>query len=252
MYHKIRRTILNTITNTPLEPIARRAYGVLVPSKGNKYDKLTYKLMESILQDDSSSVDVGAYRGEILDQMQKISPNGNHFAFEPVPDNYIYLKKKFPKAKIFNIALSDKAGETTFNHVVGRPARSGLIELDYPDKKQKVRKLPMRIERLDEVIPKGTRIDFIKIDVEGAELGVLKGAKKIVKKYRPYILFEHNPKLSKHYNTAPEDIYKLLVVDYGMKIYTMSGFFSNNKALTKSSFVSITEAHQEFNFVAKP
>jgi hypothetical protein len=41
------------------------------------------------------------------------------------------------------------------------------------------------------VLPENFRVDFIKIDVEGGELLVMKGAAGIMKKYKPVVIFEH-------------------------------------------------------------
>ena len=50
--------------------------------------------------------------------------------------------------------------------------------------------LIVELKKLDDVIPTDVTIDFIKIDVEGAELGVLKGAKNVLLKNKPIIIFE--------------------------------------------------------------
>lgn len=250
MYHKARRVALNTISRTPLEPIARKIYGVLVPSKGNKYDKQTFALMRKVLTDSSNCIDVGAYRGEILGQIVKIAPKGKHFAFEPVPENHSYLEKKFPHATIHNLALSSKKGKTTFNHVVGRAARSGLMKVEYPDAHQEVREIDVTIDTLDNVIPKKTQIDFLKIDVEGAELGVLEGAKKLIARCKPVIVFEHELEKAQPYGVKAGDAYELLAKDLGMSIYLLEDFLEGKKPLTQKAFADAVKKNTDFYFVA--
>lgn len=252
MYHKIRHVALKAITNSPLESTARKVYGTVFSSKANKYDRMTFKIMRSILEKDSSCIDIGAYRGEILEQMKKISPDGSHFAFEPTPVNYEYLRKKFADVELFNCALSDKSGEMKFNYVVGRPARSGLAKLDYPDKNQQVKEIKIKVNRLDDMIPQDANIDLIKIDVEGAECLVLKGAAKLVKRCKPYIIFEHNAKNAAHYGVTPEELYELITKKFGLKIFSMSEFMSGGRSYQKKAFLSDVAAHDEFNFIAKP
>lgn len=251
-YHGARRVALNLITRTPLEPVARRAYGIILPSKGNIYDKQTFTTMRKMLKENSNCIDVGAYRGEILAQIKKISPKGKHFAFEPVPENFKYLRTKFPGVKVYNLALGSKKGWTIFNHVVGRAARSGLVRVEYPDKDQEIKEIRIRLDTLDNVIPKNTPIDFLKIDVEGGELGVLKGAKKLIKKNKPIIVFEHELEKASRYKTKPAQVYELLVKESGLRIFLMDSFLHGKKPLTRSSFVRAVERNSDFYFIAAP
>jgi len=242
--------VLNTVTKTPLEPLARKLYGTLVPSKGNTYDKQTFALMKQMLPADANCVDVGAYRGEILRQMLAVAPKGRHFAFEPVPENYHYLRRKFKNVRVYNLALSDQPGETTFMHVVGRPARSGLKRVDYPDKNQKVEELRVKIDSLDKRIPRSTPIHFLKIDVEGAELGVLKGARELIRTYRPLIVFEHELEKALHYGTEPKHVYDLLAKELGMKINTMERYFRGLPPLSVREFTRTVADNSDFYFMA--
>src|ERR1700730_4927575 len=119
MKHQLRQLVLRLITNTPLESIARSLYGRCVQSKGNQYDQQTFELMSQTLRPDSNCIDVGAYRGEVLRQILELAPKGHHFAFEPVLENYRYVADKYGEASVYNIALSDKPGTATFQHVHG-------------------------------------------------------------------------------------------------------------------------------------
>ena len=77
--------------------------------------------------------------------------------------------QKFKIASVFKIALSDYTGESTFQHVIDRPARSGFYRVEYPDENQQVREIKVKVDRLDNVIPSTIHVDFLKIDVEGGE-----------------------------------------------------------------------------------
>ena len=67
-------------------------------------------------------------------------------------------------------------------------------------------------------MPKDFPIHFMKIDVEGAELQVLRGAIQTILKYKPVIVFEHGLGAADHYGTKPEDIYDFLVSECGLSI----------------------------------
>ena len=185
MQHGIRRLCLAMFRNTAFEHLARSVGTKIFQPKAAGYDDLTSKLIERCCATQSNCVDVGAYRGTILRQMAAIATKGKVYAFEPVPMNYCYLKKRFPKAIIYDFALSDISGSHQFYYATGRPARSSLIQREYPDKNERIKTFSVRSECLDNVIPLDVPIHFIKIDVEGLELKVLRGAEKIIRKHKP-------------------------------------------------------------------
>ncbi len=251
MIHGIRRGAIKLISNTPLEGASRKVYGKIVPSKGNVYDKQTMQIFKRRLSQNSNCIDVGAYRGEILKPMFKYAPLGTHFAFEPVPENAQYLASKFKQARVINKAVGDKKGKLKFHHVVGRAARSGIKKVDYPDKNQKLEVLTVEVDTLDNQIPKSTKIDLIKIDVEGGELQVLRGAKKTITKNKPVIVFEHEKVKAKIYGTDPKDVFDFLVTECGMKIYLLTNYLEEKPPLSKTDFIAHVNAGSEFYFVAK-
>ncbi|MEZ4983026.1 MAG: FkbM family methyltransferase [Saprospiraceae bacterium] len=68
--------------------------------------------------------------------------------------------------------------KTTFNYVVSNPAYSGLQKRRYDRPNEIDEKIEVETDLLDNVLAEDTRIDFMKIDVEGGEFFVLKGAQK--------------------------------------------------------------------------
>ena len=123
---QLRRLVSNAIIDSPLEHILRTAYTRLSRARNDRYDREMMAVMRRVMHSRSNGVDVGCYRGEVLRNMIKLSPKGSHFAFEPTPKNFQYLAQKFKTASVFNLALSDYTGESTFQHVIDRPARSGF------------------------------------------------------------------------------------------------------------------------------
>jgi FkbM family methyltransferase len=191
-------------------------------------------------------VDVGAYRGTILNKMATIATEGNVYAFEPVPINYLYLKKRFPTAIIYDLALFDTKSTHEFYYATGRPARSSLFRRDYPDKNEKIKKFIVRTEKLDNIIPLDLPIHFMKIDVEGVELQVFRGAENIIRKHKPTILFEHGGE----YKSNSQHCYDFLSEHLGMNIRTIPQFLNNSEPLLKSFFLSELYKNNEYYFVA--
>jgi FkbM family methyltransferase len=181
-------------------------------------------LLASTLARDAHTVDVGAHSGAVLREIVRIAPEGRHIAYEPIPELARHLTGEFPGVDVRNAALSDETGETSFIHVDSAPEYSGLRERDYHgfDTVEK-HEITVRTERLDDVLPEGFAPRFIKIDVEGAEMLVLRGARETIARHRPSIVFEHGIGASEHYGTRPGDVHGLLVDELGMRIFDLDG-----------------------------
>ncbi|PLX01755.1 MAG: FkbM family methyltransferase [Marinilabiliales bacterium] len=220
-------------------------------TKNLKYDRLTIDIMKLVLNKNSNCIDVGCHKGEMLDLMLKYAPDGRHYAFEPIPFLYNNLKNKFSeKAEIYPYALSDKKGQTTFNYVKNAPAYSGIKKRHYDIKNPDIEKINVELHKLDDLIAQDTKIDLIKIDVEGAELGVLKGATKTISKNKPCVIFEFGLGASDYYGTTPEDIYKVLVDDCGLNIYKLHDWIKGKEPMSLEGLSKAYNQEGEYYFIA--
>jgi FkbM family methyltransferase len=180
-------------------------------TKNLKYDRLTGLILKKQLKKNSNCIDIGCHKGEILNLMLKYSPEGNHYAFEPIPYLFEELKNKYNKKdNIFPYALSDKSGETTFQYVKNAPAYSGIKRRRYDISNPEIEEIKVELKTLDEIIPSNEKIHLIKIDVEGGEFGVLKGAKNLLKSNKPIVIFECGMGASDFYGTKPKDIFNYI------------------------------------------
>lgn len=222
-------------------------------TKNLKYDRLTRLIMKRFLKKDSNCMDIGAHKGEILKMMLKYSPKGKHFAFEPIPYLYEYLSNKYGDvASIYPFALSDEGGEgktTEFNLVKNAPAYSGIKQRRYDIKHPRIEKITVEERTLDQVMG-DTRIDFIKIDVEGGEFGVLKGAEHLLKTNMPTVLFECGKGASDFYGTRPEDIFNYITNTIGLRIFTLEAFINSGMPFTLERFVNCFEQNEEYYYIA--
>lgn len=250
MLHRLRSLGIRAVTNTPFEQLLRSVYERLSRRRGVRDGRLMVEVMRRVLHVDSSGVDVGCYRGGVLHDMLQIAPHGSHFAFEPIAENYEFLLGRFPQATIYRMALSDKSGSTEFHHVTGRPARSGLRRVSYPDPKERVVGVEVELGTLDETIPREATISFVKIDVEGAELEVLRGARRVLSESRPVVVFEHDLDTATAYGTGPLDIHALLVGELGYRISLMERWLDDQPPLTVEDFERCFAEKAEVNFIA--
>ena len=219
------------------------------------YDMQTVQIMERLLSEDSNCVDVGCHAGVMLDDILRFSPKGFHYGFEPLPDLSENLLKKFQAFKNVEIrksALSDSSGAVTFQHVVSNPGFSGLLQRKYDRPNEEIHEISVITEKLDDVIPESMKISFIKIDVEGAELQVLRGAVETIKRCHPAIVFEHGLGAADCYGTTPEDIYGLLVDTCGLRCFIMEKWLQSNgtDSLNRLQFGDEFRSGRNYYFLA--
>jgi FkbM family methyltransferase len=199
------------------------------------------------LKPNSNVIDVGCNRGSILQEILRLSPEGKHYAFEPIPRLHKLLTSRFPQVKCHQIALSDKKGEIEFSYFTKMDGFSGLLQRTDVVTTEKVEKLKVKTDTLDAIIPANLKIDLIKIDVEGAEYLVLKGSEKLLKKYQPVIIFECGLGGLPLYGHTPFEIFTFLS-DLGFQINILEDFLGS--PLSLESFVQEFEQNVHYMFVA--
>lgn len=136
--------------------------------------------------------DIGANEGGYSMLVKKYIPNCEIYAFEP--NKQIYKNN----IKSFNIGLSDSKKTVSFYNNLNNSAFSSIyrdVITDYHKEKPKITKI--KLDSLDNIYKKlrlkTLEIDFLKIDTEGSELDVLKGASKLIKANKIKIIhFEFN------------------------------------------------------------
>jgi len=240
-----------------MKQIAKRLLALLHISvtRNQRYDSYTRKIIERSLKPDSNCIDIGCHKGDILDLMIKGAARGKKIGFEPIPELFRYLTGKYagdPDVIIYPTALYDQTGTTTFQHVLNAPAYSGIRRRKYDGKHVEIQQITVETGLLDDIIPEDTRIDLLKIDVEGAEFNVMKGGVKTLKRCRPLIIFEFGLGAAEFYNAKPNDLYTFLDKECGMRISTLKGYLRKGPALTAAQFREMFEKGKEYYFVAHP
>jgi len=221
-------------------------------SKNLEYDRLTNLILKKHLKSNSNCLDVGCHKGEILDLMLALSPNGRHIGFEPLPDFFDNLKTKYENiATILPYALSDQSGITQFQYVKNDPAYSGIKKRKYATENPEVEQIEVQMKTMDDVVGED-KVDLVKIDVEGGELAVMKGGKEVLKKNKPIVVFECGIGASDYYGTTGNDVFKFLNDEVGLKLNTLKGFLKKGKPLTEAEFAGCFNSNREYYFVAYP
>ena len=167
-------------------------------------EEIEMKLLNTLCDPNKNSLDVGVFKGVYTYWMQKYSEHV--YAFEPNPYSYNEIHRALTgNVTLYNSALSNKSGRGELK----LPIRVGKTSSNYNEKYE------MGLGTLNEKLyynkfkvfnVETTAIDklglnslgFIKIDVEGHELEVLKGAKETINKYKPNMIIEIEEQHSKN------------------------------------------------------
>jgi FkbM family methyltransferase len=137
--------------------------------------------------------DIGANKGSFIYWLSWWVRNGRVIAFEPQPELARYLADICRVIRLCNVKVEAKA---VYSH-------SGDQDLFLPEghqpgaslhhkalEAQGFTTLSVPVVSLDDYFDENDKVALLKIDVEGAELGVLKGAERILRQHAPLLIFE--------------------------------------------------------------
>ena len=218
-------------------------------TKNERYDEETLGVIKRVVRPDSVCVDVGAHIGSILQAMIEQAPRATHIAIEPLPDLAQGLREKFPNAIVHECALSDRTGEAEFQHVTNARGYSGLRQRTYDRPDPIIEKIPVRVERLDDLIPPSVSVALIKIDIEGGEYHALKGAGEILARDRPVVVFEAGTPGASHYGVNQDMIFDFFQ-DHRMCVSTMKRWLAFEPPFSREAFRDSWS--RDFFFIAYP
>jgi FkbM family methyltransferase len=162
-----------------------------------KFETSELRFVESYLQPGMTVLDIGAHHGLYsLLAAQRVGKNGRVRSFEPSPRECKFFRQNLRinrcrNVQIENFALGSGPGRAELFLVEG--AEDVCNSLRPPAAEVKTTKVSVEVRPLDEYLEerKIEKVDFIKLDVEGAELEVLRGAKRLLSSAsRPVILAE--------------------------------------------------------------
>jgi FkbM family methyltransferase len=224
--------------------------------KDDYYNALTEQILIRVLKDTSVCVDVGCHCGSMLRLMKRYAPRGRFFAFEPIPYLHAGLISRFAdeKTAIYDVALTNSSGPSAFKHVISNPGYSGLRERAYDRPNEQIEPITVQTDRLDAVLGRNgsPRVDFIKIDVEGADHLVMEGGERCVTRDRPVIVFEFGERSNGCYGTSAAEVFDYVTGVLALRISTLAGFLIGDIPLRRLQFCEHYRLASEYYFVAHP
>jgi FkbM family methyltransferase len=193
------------------------------------YEPAETHFVRSLLRRNDIFLDIGANIGWFtLIASTIIDVHGHIYAFEPRGETRLYLEKTVAMnglsgtVTVYPFALSDSRGEGLLSWSIetDNPGGSFLS----PEGRVGMEQQRVELLQLDEL---GLgRINFIKLDVEGAEMRVLRGAQRTVSEHRPILLSELSPSMLSRVSGAPvEEFFEYFHhLEYAAFIVDMSRF----------------------------
>jgi len=171
-------------------------------------------------------MDIGANVGIFSVLMgATLGQSGRVFAFEPAPGNVVRLRRNLERnrldcAQVFPCALGEADGQMML-HLARDPAYPSLVEVE--SGLGDGTGVPVQVRRLDGVWEETgrPRIAFVKMDVEGAEAAVIRGASRFLEDCQPTMLVEAN---------SPQqlDVLRGLLAPFGYRAAQPEGFAPHN------------------------
>ena len=205
-------TVKGTGIKVFCDPADKRIVPVEILNLG-AFEAEEFEMMKRLIREDSTVWDIGANVGWYSINLARAFPKARILAFEPIPSTYQQLLKNIalndaPNLKTHNFGFSDKAGTLTFYFY---PECSGNASTANLSGKASVQTLHCPVKTLDDFAAEsGFKMDFIKCDVEGAELFVFKGGTKAIARHQPVIFTEMLRKWSAKFNYHPNELIALI------------------------------------------
>lgn len=199
--------------------------GALIYYQGTSEPE-TIKLILDYLKPGMVFWDIGAHIGEFtILAARAVGENGRVHAFEPNPEIFEIMKKNVRMNNLENVilnpvAVTDQEGDLEME-LYEEPSLSRLRSHSHKPMDELRKIIKVETVSLDSYSENYRNPDVIKIDVEGAELNVLRGMKRILQETAdetPKVFFEFNPI---NYSNYGHDRSKLLsfMKEFGFSIY---------------------------------
>ncbi|WP_181170229.1 MULTISPECIES: FkbM family methyltransferase [unclassified Mesorhizobium] len=213
------------------------------------YEQAVEDFYRSVLKPGDIAIDCGAHTGRHTQPLAElVGGTGHVYAFEPLPEQFKTLQKRLSKQSnvtLRNWALGTSANMAPFVYVPEFPEYSGFRERIYHDDTLERREIVVPVRRLDDVV-QNYPIRYIKVDAEGGDLTILRGAVQHLRNSRPYVTFECGDKGIVNYDYTAADYFDFFV---GLS-YSISTIL--HKTLDRTAFIESCNIQSVWDYIATP
>jgi len=207
------------------------------------YEKDETQMIENLVGKGSCVLDVGANIGWYSINLAAARRDIKLCAFEPIPRTYETLQKNIKLNHLTNIqannfGFSDKPGVFPFYYY---PEGSGNASLSNLTGREDISSIECKLSTIDDYVQEeNIKVDFIKCDVEGAELLVFRGGVMTIERDKPIVFSEILRKWSAKFDYNPNDIFEFFQ-SLGYRAFSVKGE-------KLKDFIKMDESTVETNF----
>lgn len=176
----------------------------------NQYEPEETRVMDILAEGCQSILDVGANIGLYTVRFAKRMPGAHIYAFEPLPSSHAFLQRNVAANAVganvtcFNYGLSEASGTVEFFLSPTAGTNASLKNVAQADNARAIVGMVLTLDQW--VANQAVAPDFIKCDVEGAELLVFRGGKATLAQHQPLVFAELLRKWSKPFGYHPNDM----------------------------------------------
>jgi FkbM family methyltransferase len=209
---------------------------------GKNREKVQMDIFKKLIKEGDTVFELGAHIGYIsLYYSKLVGHSGKLFVFEPGANNLPYVRENIANSPFKNIqlvekAVSDSNGTATF-YLENLTGQSNSLVKDYRVTKKiqtktfvDLKKNEVQVEtiRLDDFVKSNgiPKIDFIKIDIEGAEYMAIKGMPEILSRMKPTMMIEVTENHQALFDLLKENGY-VFVDEFSNKVEERKAFYGN-------------------------
>ena len=238
LYERVASRLIGTPLQRPAEWLRhlhgrgfRRAHPEL--AEIFREDERIDRVMRATIGAGTNCVDIGCHIGAYLQKIVTLAPRGRHLAFEPVPHKAAWLRRKFRTVTVVEVALDDSEGSKEFFVDPAHTALSGLRAGSGETPRQALR---VECRRLDDLVDEDAPIGFVKIDVNGGELPVLRGAERLLGRDRPFVLLSCSQQGLDDFGIGADEVFDFLVGRAGYRIFLLKDHLGGGAPLDAAAF----------------
>ncbi|CAN0005242.1 unnamed protein product, partial [Ectocarpus fasciculatus] len=168
--------------------------------KTGEWDMDVVEIARALCRSGNENIfDIGANLGYMSLQFAFMAPRGQVFSWEPHPSNYKLLDMNINNNNILNVrtfnnAVADEDYTICIPRFIAdnpeKPATPGEDPTPGLKRPSNNGDVAIKTMQLSEIAPELRSLDFVKIDVQGYELRVLKSALPLIMQHRPYVVIE--------------------------------------------------------------
>ncbi len=220
------------------------------------HEEAETKAFCSLVEQGMTVVDVGANIGYYtLLAARLVGASGRVIALEPSSANYRLLTQNvalngYENVTVLNLAAGEKPGQV---RLYLDPANFGNCSLSSANVPVGAGSEEVEVTTLDHLLDAGVfggRVDLIKLDVQGAQGLVLRGAQRTLGRFRPKIMMEFASQWLKGMGSSPLEIMNRLE-PFGYSAYALNGSVGAATALARDQALAYCETHAVANFLLR-